>query len=52
MPLPLYGKGKNSREWIFVNDHCEALIKILKKGKIGNFIISDQMVINMILQNY
>ena len=37
MPLPLYGKGKNSREWIFVNDHCEALIKILKKGKIGEF---------------
>ena len=37
MPLPLYGKGNNSREWIFVNDHCEALIKILKKGKIGEF---------------
>ena len=37
MPLPLYGKGRNSREWIFVNEHCEALIKILKKGKIGEF---------------
>jgi len=35
--LPIYGKGKNSREWIYVNDHCEALIKILEKGKIGNF---------------
>ena len=35
--LPLYGKGKNSREWIFVDDHCNALIKVLKKGKIGEF---------------
>ena len=36
-PLPIYGKGTNSREWIYVKDHCEALIKIFKKGKIGNF---------------
>ena len=36
-PLPIYGKGMNTREWIFVKDHCEALIKIFKKGKIGNF---------------
>jgi len=35
--LPIYGKGKNSREWIYVKDHCEALIKIWKKGQIGNF---------------
>ena len=35
--LPIYGKGLNSREWIFVDDHCNALIKILEKGKIGNF---------------
>jgi len=34
-PLPIYGKGKNSREWIYVKDHCEALLKILLKGKIG-----------------
>jgi len=34
-PLPIYGKGKNSREWIHVQDHCEALLKILNKGKIG-----------------
>ena len=37
IPLPIYGKGKNSREWLFVDDHCDALIKIFKKGKIGNF---------------
>ena len=36
-PLPIYGKGKNSREWIYVKDHCEALIKVLKKGTIGEF---------------
>ena len=36
-PLPIYGKGTNSREWIYVKDHCEALIKIFRKGKIGNF---------------
>ena len=36
-PLPIYGKGINSREWIYVKDHCEALFKILKKGKVGEF---------------
>ncbi len=36
-PLPIYGKGKNSREWIYVKDHCEALIKIFKNGKLGSF---------------
>ena len=35
--LPIYGNGKNSREWIYVKDHCEALIKVSKKGKIGEF---------------
>ncbi len=35
--LPIYGNGKNSREWIHVDDHCEALLRIFKKGKIGNF---------------
>ena len=35
--LPIYGKGKNSREWIHVDDHCEALIKVFKKGKLGEF---------------
>ena len=36
-PLPIYGKGTNSREWIYVKDHCEALLKVLNKGKIGEF---------------
>lgn len=34
-PLPLYGRGRNTREWIHVQDHCEALLKIFFKGKIG-----------------
>ena len=36
-PLPIYGKGTNSREWIFVKDHCEALIKVYQNGKVGEF---------------
>ena len=35
LPLPIYGNGKNSREWIHVQDHCKALLKVFKKGKIG-----------------
>ena len=47
--LPIYGKGKNSREWIYVMDHCEALVKIFEKGKIGNFynIGSNKNIINI-----
>ena len=37
LPLPIYGKGTNSREWIYVKDHCEALLKVYLKGKIGEF---------------
>ena len=35
LPFLIYGKGANSREWIYVEDHCEALYKIFQKGKIG-----------------
>ena len=34
-PLPIYGKGLNSREWIYVEDHCKALEVLAKKGRIG-----------------
>ena len=34
-PLPIYSKGKNLREWIYVDDHCEALLKLFFKGKSG-----------------
>ena len=33
--LPIYAKGRNSREWIHVYDHCEALFKLYLKGKKG-----------------
>ena len=33
--IPVYGKGKNIRDWIFVDDHCNAIIKILTNGKKG-----------------
>tara|TARA_B100000945_G_C20359748_1_gene586514 strand:+ start:155 stop:1186 length:1032 start_codon:yes stop_codon:yes gene_type:complete len=33
--IPVYGKGANIREWIYVKDNCEALIKIFQKGEIG-----------------
>ena len=34
-PIPLYGKGSNVREWIYVKDNCEALLKIFLRGRIG-----------------
>jgi len=33
--IPVYGNGKNIRDWIFVDDHCDAIIKILMDGKSG-----------------
>jgi len=34
-PLPIYAKGKNSREWMHVDDHCKALLLIYLNGKKG-----------------
>jgi dTDP-glucose 4,6-dehydratase len=33
--LPIYGDGKNIRDWLYVEDHCEAIMKILESGKPG-----------------
>jgi dTDP-glucose 4,6-dehydratase len=33
--LPIYGDGKNVRDWLYVVDHCEAIWKILERGRIG-----------------
>ena len=33
--IPVYGNGKNVRDWIFVLDHCDAILSIFKKGKTG-----------------
>ncbi len=35
LPIPIYGKGTNIRDWIYVQDHCEALSTVLDKGKAG-----------------
>jgi dTDP-glucose 4,6-dehydratase len=34
-PLPVYGDGKNVRDWLFVLDHCEALRLVLERGRAG-----------------
>lgn len=34
--LPIYGKGNNVRDWLYVNDHCDAINMVLKNGDIGN----------------
>ncbi|MBW1995351.1 MAG: GDP-mannose 4,6-dehydratase, partial [Deltaproteobacteria bacterium] len=34
-PLPVYGSGKNVRDWLYVEDHCSALWEIMKRGKRG-----------------
>ena len=34
-PLPVYGDGKQVRDWLFVADHCEAIRTVLAKGKVG-----------------
>ena len=48
-PIPIYGKGKNVREWIYVKDHCNALIKIAQKGFVGeNYNIGSGIVLNNI----
>jgi dTDP-glucose 4,6-dehydratase len=48
-PIPIYGKGENVREWIYVKDHCNALIKIAQKGVMGeNYNIGSGTVLNNI----
>ncbi|OGT35121.1 MAG: dTDP-glucose 4,6-dehydratase [Gammaproteobacteria bacterium RIFCSPHIGHO2_12_FULL_37_14] len=33
--IPIYGNGKNIRDWLYVDDHCSGILAILKNGKIG-----------------
>jgi dTDP-glucose 4,6-dehydratase len=35
LPIPIYGKGVNIREWIFVEDHCKILLMLMSEGKSG-----------------
>ena len=55
--IPIYGNGKNLRDWIFVNEHCDAVYEILMKGKSGqtynisaNNEISNMEIVNDILE--
>ncbi len=34
-PLPVYGKGENIRDWLYVDDHARALVVVLERGRIG-----------------
>ncbi|MBU2699031.1 dTDP-glucose 4 [Sporomusaceae bacterium BoRhaA] len=33
--LPVYGNGQNVRDWLYVEDHCRAILKVLEKGRLG-----------------
>jgi dTDP-glucose 4,6-dehydratase len=35
LPLPVYGDGKNVRDWLYVDDHCEGIRAVLEKGRLG-----------------
>lgn len=34
-PIPIYGDGKNVRDWLYVNDHCSGIQLVLEKGRLG-----------------
>ena len=34
-PLPVYGDGLNVRDWLYVEDHCSALVRVLEAGRVG-----------------
>ena len=55
--IPIYGNGKNLRDWIFVDEHCDAVYETLMKGKSGqaynisaNNEISNVQIVNKILE--
>jgi dTDP-glucose 4,6-dehydratase len=57
--VPVYGDGKNIREWIHVDDHCDALNLILSKGESGqiynigsSFELSNLEITNLILETF
>ena len=55
--IPVYGTGKNLRDWLYVDDHCNAILSILEKGKSGesynissNNEVDNLAIINKILK--
>ncbi len=56
--IPVYGNGKNIRDWLFVIDHCKAIQKVIEKGKSGEIYniagdneISNNTIIKVILKS-
>ncbi len=43
-PLPIYGDGQQIRDWLFVEDHVQALYLVLTKGRVGKAIILAEIV--------
>ncbi len=57
-PIPVYGNGKNIRDWIYVLDHCTAIQKVIEKGKSGEIYniagkneINNNSIIKIILKS-
>ena len=57
-PIPVFGNGKNIRDWIYVLDHCTAIQKVIEKGKSGEIYniagkneINNNMIIKIILKS-
>ena len=55
--IPIYGSGKNIRDWIYVDEHCDAIFRVLMKGQSGqsynisgNTEISNLQITNYILE--
>ncbi len=58
LKIPIYGTGKNIRDWLFVEDHCDAISKVLLNGKSGesynisgNNLFSNIQLVKKILKN-
>jgi len=56
--IPVYGNGKNIRDWLYVIDHCRAIQKVIEKGKSGEIYniagrneINNNIIIKMILKS-
>jgi dTDP-glucose 4,6-dehydratase len=49
--IPVYGDGLQMRDWIYVEDHCSAVLKVLEKGRVGEIynISADNKIQNLIL---
>ena len=57
--IPIYGTGKNEREWIYVKDHCKILYEVLNHGKLGQsynigsgFVYNNLFIVEKILNIY